>query len=620
MRRFYFVFALTFIASASFAQSGYWQQQANYKMDVTLDVKTNIVNGTQKIEYFNNSPDKLNRIFVHLYWNAFQPGSGMDVRSRELGEILINDEPDWDSRVRDRISKLSPSEIGYQRVKSFKMNGVEQRTKVHGTILEVILSTPIQPKSKVNFDVVFEAQVPVQIRRSGRDNEEGVRYSMSQWYPKISQYDRKGWHANQYIAREFYGVWGNYDVTIKIDKEYKLGGTGVLQNAAQIGWGYEKPGTSLKPINTALRTWRFTAEDVHDFMWAADPDYKHLTTEAEGTKLHVIYKEKDAKADEDWAKVLDAAAITLPYMNKHFGKYIYPQYSLIQGGDGGMEYAMATLLKGPGLGTVFHEFVHSWYHMMLGSDEVQYPWLDEGFTSWGAAEVFAYYRKQKGIAEEVGLPLNHARAYRNYFAIAKSPLAEPMTTFADHYNTNVAYGINVYSKGEVFLEQLAYVIGKDARDKALLAYYDRWKLKHPGPDDFVKTAQDVSGIQLDWYQEYWINTTKTIDYKIDSLWQQDGKSVIRLRRIGDMPMPIDLKLTFKDSTTETHYVPLNMMYGNKKAEDDDKRTVHEAWSWPERTYNVIVDRDLFDLRSVEIDPTKRMADVEPSNNRLLLNW
>lgn len=589
-------------------------------MDVTLNVNTNIVTGTQKVDYFNNSPDKLNKIFIHLFWNAFQPGSQMDVRSRELGTVLINGRPDWDSRVRDRIYNLKPDEIGYQKVKSIKMNGVEQKTKEYGTILEVTLSKEILPKSKVTFDISFEAQVPVQIRRSGRDNAEGVRYSMAQWYPKICEYDRDGWHTAQYVAREFYGVWGDYDVTIKIDKDYKIGGTGVLQSAAQIGWGYDKEGTPLKKINTPLRTWNFIARDVHDFVWAADPEFEHLSREREGTMLHVIYKKKDAKADSAWANVLDAAYTVLPYMNKRFGKYIYPQYSFIQGGDGGMEYPMATLLKGPGLGTVFHEWMHSWYQMMLATNEVQHPWMDEGFTSWGEGEVMAFYRSEKGLQNSAALPLNHAGAYRGYLSIAPTPYAEPLTTFSDHYTTNIGYSMNAYSKGEVFLEQLGYVIGAEARDAVLLEYYKRWKLKHPTPDDFIKVAKDVSGMQLDWYKEYFVNTTKTIDYKIDSLWEDNGKSLIRLRRIGEMPMPIDLRLTFKDSTTEMHYIPLDLTLGNKPAETDENRVIHTEWNWTDRTYLVSFERKIFDLRKVEIDPTRRMADLEPSNNQLELKW
>ncbi len=184
--------------------------------------------------YTNNSPDKLDKVYFHLYWNAFQPGSEMDVRSQELGKILINGRPDWDSRVKDRISKLTPSEIGYEKIKSLKMNGVAQPMQVHGTILEVDLTKPIAGNSSVTFDLVFEDQVPVQIRRSGRDNAEGIRYSMSQWYPKLCEYDYEGWHTEQYVAREFYGVWGDYDVTINLDKSYKIGATGVLANAHKL--------------------------------------------------------------------------------------------------------------------------------------------------------------------------------------------------------------------------------------------------------------------------------------------------------------------------------------------------------------------------------------------------
>jgi len=350
------------------AQPERWQQHVNYNMNVEVNVKTNIISGTQKLEYTNNSPDRLNKVYFHLYWNAFQPGSEMDVRSQELGKILINGRPDWDSRVTDRISKLTPSEEGYQKIKSLKINGVEQPMIVHGTILEVDLTKDIQPKSKVNFDLVFEAQVPIQIRRSGRDNAEGVRYSMSQWYPKLCEYDYEGWHTPQYVAREFYGVWGDYDVTIKIDKNYKLGGTGVLENANQIGWGYDKPGTSLKSISSAERTWHFSGKNVHDFVWAADPDYEHIVKSVDGVKINVIYKKVDSM-EQRWQRLADAAVTVLPYMEKRFGKYDYPQYSFIQGGDGGMEYPMATLIKGPGLVSAFHEWMHSWYQMMLGSNE-----------------------------------------------------------------------------------------------------------------------------------------------------------------------------------------------------------------------------------------------------------
>jgi Peptidase family M1 domain len=624
MKRFvFFLWVILFFELHANAQPDRWQQRVDYKMNVDLNVGTNTINGVERLEYFNNSPDKLPRVFFHLYWNAFRPGSEMDVRSRELGKILIDGKPDWDPRVRDRISKLTPSEVGFQKVISLKINGVEQPMVLQGTILEVDLKKPILPKSKVIFDIVFRAQVPVQIRRSGRDNAEGVRYSMSQWYPKMCEYDYEGWHPTPYVGREFYGVWGDYDVTIKIDSSYKLAATGVLENAPEIGWGYDKPGTPLKKINAAERTWHFIGKNVHDFVWAADPDYEHLVRKVNGVTINVVYKKSDS-LQHRWETVADAAVTVLPYMENRFGRYPFPQYSFIQGGDGGMEYPMATLVKGPGLGTAFHEWMHSWYQMMLATNESLYPWMDEGFTSWAEGEVMAYYDSVMHIAppdaNDPKLPLHHAHAYNAYFNMVKKNLAEPMTTHADHYNTNYAYEINAYAKGEIFLEQLGYIVSDSIRDKILLEYYKLWRFKHPNSSDFMKVAQDVSGIQLDWYKEYWINTTKTIDYAIDSLWGEDGQSTIRLRRIGQMPMPIDLELTFRDGTKEIHYIPLDLMFGVKPAESNEKRFVHSPWNWTNPTYDVKFDHPLTDLIMVNIDPTRRMADIDPKNNVLKLSW
>ncbi|MEO6684292.1 MAG: M1 family metallopeptidase [Ginsengibacter sp.] len=617
----FIVFCLLFVSFTTTAQSNYWQQHVKYVIKVDMDTEKNLIHGKQTLEYTNNSPDDLKKVFFNLYWNAFQPGSQMDVRSRELGKSNIGGQPDWDRRVTDRISKLSPSEIGYNKVKSLKINGVEQPMNVVGTILEVTLLKPIKANSKVVFDMVFEAQVPVQIRRSGRDNEEGVRYSMSQWFPKIVAYDFEGWHPAQYVAREFYAPFGDFDVTINIDKNYKLGGTGVLMNASEIGWGYDKPGTPLKNISGAKRSWHFVGKNVHDFVWAADPEYEHITKKLNGVDLHVIYKKGTPAVRKSWEKVMDAAYTMLPYIEKRFGAYPYPQYSFIQGGDGGMEYAMATLLKGPGLGTVFHELMHNWYHMVLATNEISHPWMDEGFTSWSTSEVGAYYDNiLKGADPKLQLRTSHDGAYRSYYALSKSGLAEPMTTFSDHYETNYAFSVNAYSKGAIYLEQLGYIVGDSLRDKILLEYFNRWKFKHPTPNDFKRVAEDVSGMQLSWYNQYWVNTTKTIDYKIDSLWEEGGNSKIRLRRIGDMPMPIDLKLTFKDSSSEMHYIPLDLMFGNKPAEGNNVRIVHKEWHWTNPTYTLEFKHRLGDLISVEIDPSKRMADVDQSNNTLKINW
>jgi hypothetical protein len=642
-RSFFLFLVSTCLVVSTEAQPSRWQQRVKYTMIIDMDVNTNKFLGKQKLEYTNNSPDKLDKLFYHLYFNAFQPNSSMDVRSRELGKQLINNKRDWDSRVTDRISKLKEDEIGYQKIKSIKMNGVPQPFKYHETILEVNLTKPVLPNTKVILDMEFEAQVPLQVRRSGRDNPTtNVRYSMSQWYPKLCEYDNDGWHPNQYVAREFYGVWGDFDVTINIDKAYKLGGTGLLVNANEIGWGYDKPGTNLKTIAGAKRSWHFVGNNIHDFVWAADPEYNHIVRKiTNGPTIHVIYNDKpgDKKDDSAWTIIADAAVKVLPFIEKNFGKYPYPQYSFIHGGDGGMEYPMATLMVSASLGTAIHEWLHSWYQMMLGTNESLYAWMDEGFTSFAQEKVWAFYAGKPGISTyeealkrrpdnnelkelvEKILPREHSGGYDNYFDLVRSGLEEPLTTHADHFNSNYAYSVAAYSKGEVFMEQLGYIVGAAVRDKILLEYYNQWKFKHPNVNDFVKLSEDVSGIQLDWYKMYFVNTTKTIDYGIDSLWEEGSVSKIRLKRMGAMPMPIDLQLTFKDGSTEMHYIPLNLMYGEKPAEDTSgKREVHTPWRWTHPTYIVEFKSRLTDLKKAEIDPSRRMADLQRKNNVLEIQW
>ncbi|HEX6913747.1 MAG TPA: M1 family metallopeptidase [Chitinophagaceae bacterium] len=627
-----------FTLSVLQAQPGRWQQKVSYDMDVQLNVETNILTGKQQITYWNNSPDTLDRVFFHLYWNAFQPNSSMDVRSRELGKLATrqdrkgNPVMDWDRRVKDTIMKLKPSETGYQQVKKVIINGRPQRTLVHETILEVIPDKAILPGSKTIIALEFEAQVPVQIRRAGRDNAEGVRYSMSQWYPKLVEYDQDGWHPQPYIAREFYGVWGDYNVKITLDDRYMVAATGVLKNAQQPGYGYAVPGVMAPAPNTNPNrtfTWNFAGSNIHDFVFTADPDYKQVSAKPrKGLTLRVVYQSKNPKTDSAWQNVLWMAGKVLPFIEQQFGRYPWPEYAFIQGGDGGMEYAMATLMNGPGIETAVHEWMHSWYQHLFGTNESLYPWMDEGFATYAEDLVMDHYLRNfanqspfindsiraanlKAIAERDNMnPAVHAGSYKRYYALQKSPYEEPMSTHADHYNTNFAYTEASYFKGAVFLEQLGYIIGAKVRDSVLLDYYRSWGFRHPRPDDFLRLAEKRSGLVLDWYKEYWVNSTKSIDYTIGNIDVVNGGTRITLRRLGKMPMPIDVLLTFKDGSREMHYIPLDLMYGEKQAEDSIPRVVHEAWRWTHTEYSFETKRNLRDLKSVEIDPSGRMADTD----------
>jgi hypothetical protein len=669
MQKHMLLLAGLFAVLTAVAQPDRWQQRVKYTMDINMDVNTNRFTGKQKLEYTNNSPDTLKRVFYHLYWNAFQPNSMMDARSQELGKTKVNGNADWDGRVRDRIANLKPDEIGYQKIIALKMNGVAQKYEMHETILEVTLDKPILPKGKAVFDMDFESQVPLQVRRSGRDNPTtGVRLSMSQWYPKMCEYDYEGWHPTPYIAREFYGVWGDYEVKITIDKSYLIGGTGYLQNPNQIGFGYEAPGTKVvKPAGDKL-TWHFIAPNVHDFMWAADPEYAHITRNVEnGPVIHVIYNKDDAMLkkqydamteankgrygslekyiqsyDDGWKRVADAAVTVLPFIEKKFGAYPYKQYTFIHGGDGGMEYPMGTLVVSSSLGTAFHEWMHTWYQMMLGTNESEYAWMDEGFTSYAETLVTEYYRSvtktqptysagtgpiKKVLVDSltgsnsfVSRENPHTSAFRSYIGLTRSGLEEPLTTHADHFETNYAYSVAAYSKGEVFMEQLGYIVGAPVRDQILLEYYKNWRFKHPNVNDLIRVAENVSNMKLDWYREYFVNTTKTIDYGIDSLWEEGGKTKIRVKRIGKMPMPLDVLIGYKDGSKQMAYIPMYLMFGEKKPEDKNiPTTTYEAWKWTHPTYVFEVDKPLSAINLVDIDPSQRMADVNRGNNKLDLS-
>jgi len=610
IKKFGFLIAGSITVTICFAQPDRWQQKVKYVMDIDMNVETNQFAGKQKLEYWNNSPDTLTKVFYHLYFNAFQPGSMMDTRSRRQGTIQVGNGVDWDPRIKDRIQQLKPDEIGYQKIITLKMNGRPQKFEALETILEVKLDKPILPKSKVVFDMEFEAQVPLQIRRSGRDNPATkVRYSMSQWYPKLCEYDDEGWHPTPYVAREFYGVWGDFDVNISIDKNYILGGTGYLQNANQIGYGYEVAGTKVvRPAGNKL-TWKFIAPNVHDFMWAADPGYRHITRNVKnGLTFHLLYKASDPTA-ATWERILDDAERALPFIEKTFGSYPYRQFSFIHGGDGNMEYPMATLLSGS-KGSWLHEWMHNWYYGILATNESLYSWMDEGFTDYATSRVRAF------LENNTNWPL--AGSYSSYFNLVKSGKEEPLTTHADHFNTNFAFGAASYSKGAIFVEQLGYIVSAKTRDKILLEYYRQWKFKHPNADDFIRLSEKVSDIKLDWYKQYWVNTINTIDYAFDSLWEEGGKTRIRIKRIGLLPMPVDLQLTFKDGSAEMHYVPLDLMYGTKPAEDAVPRKIYPAWKWTQETYIIESERRLGDMAIAEIDPSQRMADIERQNNKIKL--
>jgi len=597
------LFVLCFGWTIASAQTGRWQMAADYQMDIDFNMKQHQFEGDQKLTLWNQSPDTLFRLYYHLYFNAFQPNSSMDVRSR----MIVDPDP----RVKDRIVKLKKNEQGYLEVSSLRLNGKKQDFKVEGTILEVALEQPILPGSKVVLDMEFEGQVPLQIRRSGRFNREGIEYSMAQWYPKLCNYDEQGWHANPYVAREFYGIWGNFDVKITLPSNYVVAATGELQNKAETGYGY-----SPEPVSRPEKlTWHFTAEKVHDFVWAADPDYKQIAHQSQDGITIRCFFQPGEKTTENWEKLPVIMDEAFHFINAKYGKYPFKEYSFIQGGDGGMEYPMATLITGERsltslVGVAVHELMHSWYQMVLGSNEALYHWMDEGFTSYASNEVMNFLMLKKLIP---GTPAEnpHLEEVRGYVNFALSGAEEALITHADHFQTNAAYGVASYTKGEVLLEQLRYVMGEQAFDQGMLRYFQTWKFRHPNANDFIRVMEKQSGLELDWFKEYFVHSTHLIDYEVEGM---NGKTLV-LRRIGKMPMPLDVTVTTKDGKIKRFYIPLDVMRGAKRGDRFFERVqVEEDWAWTHPTYGLDIDTSLSEIEKIEIDASQRLADANRENN------
>ncbi len=583
--------------------AGYWQQQVEYQIDVRLDDQSHAVQGRLKVKYHNNSPDTLRRIFFHLYWNAFQPNSAYE---------------QWVKRTRDphtdaKILTLKPDEQGRMDIFTVQQNGVAIDYKVRETLMEVTLSRPLLPGDSDVLDVAWQGQVPLTIKRGGRNNSAGVAYTFTQWYPKICAYDRRGWHADPYIGREFYGDFGSFKVDITLPKKYVVAATGTLQNGDKIGYGYENEGVVLKPNYGLVTTWKFQGDNIHDFAWAADPDYAHEKIKVrDDLVLHYFYQ-PSADVTPVFQELKKMTTDVLPFIEGKFGRYRYPQFSFVQGGEWAMEYPMMTLMEktGPRNGvpeTAAHEWMHNWYYGMIGNNENDEYWLDEGFASYAASVIMGHLQPDSTAA--------YRRASLNVVAQLGQNVRSTAQTPANFHATSDEYFYNAYPKAEAFLWHLRYVVGGEAFDQAMLRYYADWHFKHPTGDDFLRTMERSSGLELDWLRHYFLNTNKLVDYAVGD-WVADGASatLVALRRVGEIPLPVEVLVRFRDGTFERHYVPLDYQLGLRK-NLDSATTVHDPWNFVAEEYRIRISRPRGDIQSVTIDPDERTSDTNRADNYL----
>ncbi|MDA9016289.1 M1 family metallopeptidase [Flavobacteriaceae bacterium] len=597
-----YILTLSLIWSVGFLQAQYWQQAVDYTIEVELDTETAQYKGNQKLIYTNNSPETLHKVFYHLYFNAFQPGSEMAIR--------LKNSADKNRRFKISIDSLSEEQQGFLKVSNLKQDGLTVETVNSETILEVKLNQPLLPGESTALELNFEGQVPDVIRRAGKNSAEGVAFSMAQWYPKMAEYDIEGWNTDPYTGREFHGVWGDFDVKITLNKDYTVAASGYLQNAQDIGKGYSDRKKSKSKKGKI--TWHFVAPQVHDFTWAADADYIHDTYPGpNGVALHFFYK-NDPEIIENWKKLQADTAKMMAYYNTKIGPYPYDQYSVVQGGDGGMEYAMLTLITGSrSYGSLFgvtaHELAHSWFQHILATNETKHEWMDEGFTSFISA-----LASNEILEQNKEFPLEGS--YRGYFNLVNSGFEMPQSTNANRYKHNLAYESTAYSKGAVFLGQLGYVVGNENLFKILQAYYKEWQFKHPQPNDLRRIAERVSGLQLQWYLTDWTQTTNTINYAITGLQNKGDGSVIHLERKELMPMPQEVLVVYKNGDAELHYIPISLMRGEKENNYSIEWIVQKDWAWANPKYDLVLTRPKESIETIILDPSGLMADIDKNDN------
>ncbi len=602
------VFTLVF-ALFSAQQNAYYQQFAKYTMEIDVDAPNFTYDGKQTLQYTNNSPDELKVVYFHLYWNAFKSGSMMDQRTANQGK-------NGDSRLQvngiSRLGAIPENEEGAQNIKWIKQNGKDLKFEIQETIMKVYLDQPIKPKSTTTFTMEWDAVIPMQIRRSGRNNREGIDMSMTQWYPKIAEYDYEGWATFDYVGREFHAPFSDYDISIKIHKDYIIGAGGTLQNPLEVK-GYDAK-ASVKADSRGKATWKWKAENILDFAWAADRDYTvESFTVLDGPKIYYVYQKNEKT--KLWEQSKPYVTKFFQIMNAQMGRYPYPSYSFIQGGDGGMEYGMCTLIMGEGrsfeglVGLMVHEAGHTWNQQVLAYNESMRPWMDEGFTSYYDDLIM-----HQLFPPAEPLPNPFVGTINSYINFTKRGIEEPAVWLGDHHDNSSAYSVATYTKGNIYLVQLGYIMGEKNLQMVMKDFYNTWKMKHPTDKDFLHTAQRISGMDLKWFHHYWINTTKTIDYAIRNVVYNESSTTITLANNGTIPMPIDFSVLTKDKKVMNYHIPTNLTRSWKENDIYGDFSTLSYWPWTQKDYTITIPFNKSQISVLGIDFSQRMADVNPDNN------
>jgi hypothetical protein len=598
----------------------YWQQRVDYTIRVTLDTSAKRISGTESIRYTNNSPDTLRFAWMQLDQNLFQPGS--------TGSLLFAAESRFGSKgfhggfEIERVGQCSGAVTARKRTGARRSTSSPAppppcpaallKTRVDGTMMYMDLVRPIPPGGTTVFELAYAFNVPE--HGADRMGREGSLYEIAQWYPRMAVYDDiEGWNTDQYLGQgEFYLEYGNIDYEVTLPAGFIVAGTGVLQNPADVltATQRERLVLALKSDTTVhiltepeLRsvaarqgsgadgpegkegtlTWRFRAENVRDAAWAASPEYLWDASGWEGVLVQAYYR---PTAAETWKDAARMSRHSIQEYSTRWFRYPYPQLSAVEGPVTGMEYPMLAMQArgqdGPDLYRVLtHEIGHSWYPMIVGSDERRHAWMDEGFATFiNTFAEEAYWTRSDSAAR--------SRARQLVFRTDEAPTAQPIMTPANRYkNSNNRLSLAYVKPSLVLLALRNKVLSPMVFDTAFREYTRRWSFKHPQPADFFRTVEEVSGRDLSWFWRGFFYTTAALDQSVESVKQEvGGPTQVTLANLGDAVMPVELQLTFDDGTTSLVKLPVEIWYlGDRYVyEDHSGKTIVAAAVNPDGTF------------------------------------
>jgi len=541
---------MTFVALTAWATaaraSGYFQQDVHYTLRVHLDTKAKRLTGNQEIVYTNNSPDTLYDLYMYLYPNAY--------RNRHTAFMKY-----FRRRFNMNFLDVPRAHRGWIDITNVRIDGAPTTPHVDDTIAHVRLAAPLLPGARVSITLDFNEKIRKHLGRAGY---RGRHYDIAQWYPKMAVYDENGFHAARWQTGEFYGEFSTFDVYITLPDNYVVAATGELA-AGDAGWTFNPPG-SKAPARKAAgeREVHFHAERVHDFAWCADPSFVVQDTTIGHVTIRSVYQRSHASTWQDTTLAHGVRAYR--WLTRLVGPYQYSQINIVDALlGGGMEYPMLVMDGRANEGLVVHEVGHIWFYGMLGNDEQNAAWLDEGFTTfqtrWFMESHYGIYGDRTRLNWYQRLTPQYslwADYRRRVFPLLRRGYAERVATPSPEFIHS--YRSNVYYKAALTLNALRGIAGNDGMRDIFHDYFNTWKLKHVNEQRFEQSVQKVTGLDLKYPFESWLHTKKICDYKLTDVRSVPAGDSVRTRvsieREGEMFLPLDVEFTLRNGRTVTRRI------------------------------------------------------------------